>query len=147
MLENFSQMQENFTRVSKVFVNLILKYMITCVFGLSFLGASSMTLVDSSCLIESMSTNVCPLPRVAMTTRSKPALVASSACPSLDEKSHSVSRPEEKEQKHMKVALYFHIIRQPSLKFAIFPYLSPNMMLCDPSSPRASWRSGLGVSD
>ena len=52
-----------------------------------------MTFVDSSFLIDSMSLNVCPLPRVTMTTRSKLALVASSICPSLDANSHSVSRP------------------------------------------------------
>ena len=52
-----------------------------------------MTFLDSSFLIDSMSLNVCPLPRVTTTTRPKLALVASSTCPFLDANSHSVSRP------------------------------------------------------
>lgn len=55
-----------------------------------------MTLVDNSLLIASMSVKVCPLPRVTITTRSKPAFVLSSVCPSFDENNHSVSLPVKK---------------------------------------------------
>lgn len=55
-----------------------------------------MTLVDNSPLIASMSVKVCPLPRVTITTRSKPAFVPSSVCPSFDENNHSVSLPVKK---------------------------------------------------
>lgn len=81
--------------------------MVTWVFRLRFFGASSMTFVESSFLIVSMLVNVWPLPRVAMTTRAKPASVARSVCPSLDEKSHSVSRPKEINKNDTQIKLIF----------------------------------------
>lgn len=75
-------------------MDLLLKLFSTCALLLRLLGASSITFEESSFLIESISTNLCPLPSIVIMTRSKPALLASSVCPSGEKNIHSVSLPE-----------------------------------------------------
>ena len=82
------------SHLNRTIMDLLFKLFPTCALLLRLLGASSITFEESSFLIESISTNLCPLPSIVIMTRSKPALLASSVCPSGEKNIHSVSLPE-----------------------------------------------------